>query len=383
PSGRFRVRVSLEAAATPKSSLAQGDGGSAAVEFAVTVWPFVLPRVSHVRTAFGIWGGLAELHGVKTGTPEYEELYKKYYDELLRHRICAYNVPYGIMDPRALPYLRSPRVNSFVVPYTEEDDKLAQMWEYLRAVGAAHKAWVYPLDEPVNRDAYEQLKHRAAFVRRVAPGLKVCSPFYRGPDWDEKLTPFDELIGVLDIWCANTGYYSRKDIQERMKERQQAGEEAWVYVCCGPGHPFCNFFVNMAALQHRMLGWQLYRYELDGLLYWSTTYWNPRDTKNPFEDIATVKDINPNIYGDGSLFYPGSKVGIDGPVTSIRLECIRDGLEDYEYLVLAERALSKAEAMKIAQEATPTLVQYITDPAEFGRVRRALGEALAQAATRQ
>ncbi len=344
----------------------------------VTIWPFVLPRRTHIRTAFGISGSyVAQFHGIEVGTPEYEELYRKYYEELLRHRICAYHVPYGITDPRALKYLRSPRVNSFVVPYTEKGDALARTWQYLESVGVAHKAWIYPLDEPVSRKAYQELKRRAAFIKRAAPGLKICSPFYRGPDWDDKLTPFDELVGVLDIWCANTGYFSRKRIRELMRQRQAAGEEAWVYVCCGPGSPFCNFFVNMTALQHRMLAWQLYRYDLDGLLYWSTTYW--RQTKDPYQDIATVKDISPKIYGDGSLLYPGAKFGIDGPVTSIRLECIRDGLEDYEYLVLAARALGADEAMKIAREATPDLIHYIRDPHRFEQFRRQLGERLAAA----
>jgi hypothetical protein len=247
-------------------------------------------------------------------------------------------------------------------------------WEYLRSVGAAHKAWIYPLDEPVKKEQYEQLKERARKVHVAAPGLKVCSPFYRGPDWDEKLTPFDELVDYLGIWCCNTGYYSKPEIQHLMRQRQQKGEEAWWYVCCGPGHPFCNFFVNMAALQHRLLMWQMYRYGITGLLYWSTTHWG--GTHDPYEDIATVKDINPNIYGDGSLFYPGSKVGISGPVSSVRLECIRDGLEDYEYLVLAQRVLGKEPVSAIVSEVAQDLVKYVTDPQKFETIRRRLGELL-------
>ena len=57
--------------------------------------------------------------------------------------------------------------------------------------------------------------------------------------------------------------------------------------------------------------------------------------------MATVKEINKNIRGDGSLFYPGKKVGVDGPVSSQRLEMIRDGLEDFDYLELADAWLGK------------------------------------------
>jgi hypothetical protein len=42
--------------------------------------------------------------------------------------------------------------------------------------------------------------------------------------------------------------------------------------------------------------------------------------------------IGTGFYGDGSLLYPGKKVGIDGPVSSLRLEVLRDGLEAFDYL---------------------------------------------------
>ena len=38
--------------------------------------------------------------------------------------------------------------------------------------------------------------------------------------------------------------------------------------------------------------------------------------------------------GDGFLLYPGKPIGHEGPVSSIRLEQAREGVEDYEYLVM-------------------------------------------------
>ena len=47
------------------------------------------------------------------------------------------------------------------------------------------------------------------------------------------------------------------------------------------------------------------------------------------------------LNGEGSLIYPGSGVkentgqrNVDGPVSSIRFELLREGIEDYEYLWL-------------------------------------------------
>lgn len=60
-------------------------------------------------------------------------------------------------------------------------------------------------------------------------------------------------------------------------------------------------------------------------------WWGEKDGTplNPWDDMATVKFINPNLYGDGSLLYNGT----DGPVSSLRLETIRDGIDDFEYFV--------------------------------------------------
>jgi hypothetical protein len=46
--------------------------------------------------------------------------------------------------------------------------------------------------------------------------------------------------------------------------------------------------------------------------------------------------------GDGFLAYPGKPIGHDGPLTSVRLEQARDGVEDYEYLWLLRELLARA-----------------------------------------
>jgi len=43
--------------------------------------------------------------------------------------------------------------------------------------------------------------------------------------------------------------------------------------------------------------------------------------------------------GEGNLLYPGSKYGIFGPLSTLRLESIREGREDYECFWLMEQAI--------------------------------------------
>ena len=51
------------------------------------------------------------------------------------------------------------------------------------------------------------------------------------------------------------------------------------------------------------------------------------------------------MIGGDSLFFPGVPSGINGPISSMRVKNLRDGMEDYEYLALLER-LAGREAAK-------------------------------------
>ena len=75
-----------------------------------------------------------------------------------------------------------------------------------------------------------------------------------------------------------------------------------------------------------------------------------------YADITRVSGV---LNGEGSLLYPGDRTerytgqpNVDGPVSSIRFELLREGLEDYEYLWMLEAAGEK----KFADEQVRNLV---------------------------
>jgi len=133
----------------------------------------------------------------------------------------------------------------------------------------------------------------------------------------------------------------------------------WWYWCgSAAGYPTYN--VDDYATSPRVLAWYRYRFSIEGELYWATTVYSR------LEDGAYKKPIdvweNPQTgtgNGDGMLIYPGSKVGIQGPIGSIRTEMIREGMEDGEYFWLYEQArgkpLSIEERMGLTQEALESM----------------------------
>ena len=101
--------------------------------------------------------------------------------------------------------------------------------------------------------------------------------------------------------------------------------------------------------------------------------------------------------GDGRFLYPPEAAGDgrpgapvhDGPVASIRLEMLRDGIEDYEYLVLLQRELMSRpdlseqqrseceQLLQVPASITSDLTTFTTDPAPIEARRRAIAQAIA------
>ena len=79
------------------------------------------------------------------------------------------------------------------------------------------------------------------------------------------------------------------------------------------------------------------------------------------------------------LIYPGFKVALDylDPVGSLRLECVRDGIEDFEYFTILEELIGKEKVDMIINEITTSVTQYSTDEELFTAVREAVGQLIA------
>ena len=313
-------------------TIAPSNAETTEVPFSLRVYDFVLPDESKLVTAFGLYTDfVADQHGVPRDSEEARQLHKRYYELLLDRGISTYSIPVDIFSEEGASYITDPRVTSFVIQYTKNEQEQRRILDRVRSLNALDKAFFYFQDEPVNQEAYDNLRQGCDYLRKIDPAVNIVSPYFSNPDFTDDETIYHLLTGCINIWCFKTSFFDAKALDERRK----AGDKIWDYVCCDPPRPYANFFVEYVPLEHRMLMWQNYLYDVSGLLYWCTTYW--AQTEDPWANMATWH----GLYGDGSLLYPGKKVGIDGPVSSIRLEVIRDGLEDYKYLWLLEQKIGR------------------------------------------
>lgn len=355
PAGEYtgEVRISSANATTTR------------VPVKLTVWNFELPDKPSTRSAFGLaYECIAKAHGVDPKSIAYRELCKRYYEMMVQHRLSPYSPPVPIDDPQVGKYLGDTRVTGFVIPYSEDVATLKAGIERLRKGGWLSKGYFYVVDEPGRQDQYDELKRTTQKIRSIDPTLKVVTPTDRNPECLPGTSFWDGLAGITTIWCPITPLYD----ETAAYAKQAKGEEVWWYVCCTPGPPFPNYHINYDdGIAPRVLMWMQKLYNVQGLLYWNASYWVTTD--DVWSDVATIKWIRSDIYGDGSLLYPGSKVGYDGPVSSIRLECIRDGMEDFEYLTLLEKKIGSDKTKALIRRVTTSKTEYVKDPRIVQRVR--------------
>lgn len=230
--------------------------------------------------------------------------------------------------------------------------------QYLPALSAhlAARGWdkIYSqhlADEPVpaNAASYRDL---AKLLHEFAPSMRTMDA-----------TQTRDLVGSVNTWVPILDHFHHD--YAFFRERQKAGDEVWIYTCCGPTGNYANRFIELPLIKTRVLHWINFRYGAAGYLHWGFNYWNPT---SPF--------------GETTFQWPGGDQWIAYPkngklLSSIRLEAMRDGIGDNELLsMLAER--DPAVAKKLAAETVLDFDRYDTDIARFRARRLRLLEALAK-----
>ncbi|MBT5873697.1 MAG: DUF4091 domain-containing protein, partial [Candidatus Latescibacteria bacterium] len=339
------------------------------VTVGLTVFPFALPDSAPTRTAFGIGTEqLSQWHGVPTGTPEFEALYDRYYWFLVDRLISPQHLPVPLDPNRMAPYLNDPRVSGVLMPYSDDATVLGQTIQMYKDHGWMDKAYLYPVDEPYGKAQYDRLTDAAGKIHTIDSSAKVICPYYRNPEFAEDELAIKHLTGSVDIWCALTSYYHPEELRERIA----AGDNVWWYTCCVPIEPYPNFQIQMPPIDHRILFWQMHHFDIEGFLYWSVNTW----TDDPYKELPAMwlESRQRDSISDGHLLYPGP----DGPVSSIRLELIREGLEDLQYLKLLEDMAGPGEAKRFVQRLVGGTTFYERDPRELMKVRSQLARRICE-----
>ena len=103
------------------------------------------------------------------------------------------------------------------------------------------------------------------------------------------------------------------------------------YVCCGPEFP--NTFLFSPLVESRMLPYLAAQGGYDGFLRWSYNDWPDDPYQHPQWGSWPT--------GDVFFVYPGEK----GPVSSLRWEQLREGIQDYQLAMIASANIQSPDEM--------------------------------------
>jgi len=132
---------------------------------------------------------------------------------------------------------------------------------------------------------------------------------------------------------------------------------------------FPSLGVDANPIEARLFPWVCFGHRVGGFLHRGLNDW-PAEwaafTKSP-PAVWPARDSCANV-----LFYPGPKA----PIPSIRSELLRDGMEDYEYLLALDRIIAEQymQAQPLRSLAAPHFYSPIPAPEELKRLSRAILE---------
>lgn len=120
--------------------------------------------------------------------------------------------------------------------------------------------------------------------------------------------------------------------------------ELWTYYCCSQYKDVSNQFIAMPSHRERILGLQMYKYDIRGFLHWGYNFYNSQFSVYPIDPYGTTDADGFVPAGDPYQVYPGK----DGePIESIRAMVFEEGISDMRALKLLESLTSREHVLDI------------------------------------
>jgi hypothetical protein len=346
---------------------ASGDQGSLAISLVLNVWNFTLPVKPSLHSSFGIYSPLTSNAQVQ--------------QELIRHRL----MPFVVNQPGdGNEAIERQAVSDVGVPlYTQANQKTCRIAappsldsmsrQVASAVQVAPGALVYVyLADEVSRcvSLFPALKQWAQTIHAAgAATLLTAIPL---PDLQDDGSGTHR--SVADIWAllpkdANANASNVATVMTK-------GDQVWSYTALVQDNYSPKWLLDFLPINFRAFGTISESLGLTGVLYWSVNYW----TQDPWTSVD-YSESGHNFPGEGSLLYPGSSVGIDGAVPSMRMKWLRDGMDDYEYVEILKSMGRGDWALQLVRGVASDWRHWSHDWQDTDNLRQQLGDEISRLST--
>ncbi len=135
----------------------------------------------------------------------------------------------------------------------------------------------------------------------------------------------------------------------------------WAYYCGASGYLLTGRMYAMPLARTRILGLQLYLANIEGFLHWGYNFYNNQCS---YEAIDPFLFTDAELFipaGDAALVYPGEN---DTPWESIRLNAMREAMEDMRLLQLCESLCGREATVQTVHDLAGMTVTFAESPTD-------------------
>jgi len=336
--------------------LLEADGEKVAIRLFLHVYDFTLP--DRVPFPVAVWTLNPE--------PKNPELHRKIFAEFLKHGIDPLDAGSGYSFKKPDDFTELDKNLEFALERgsmvfqlpgfpDKESSPHRKLYEHIKAKGWLGKALLYTNRDEATEEVW-QTKNipYGKNIRSLYPGLRIFAATELHNNMDQG----------CDVWL--TDLSTGKGIEAAVAGKGRAS--LWFYFCGLPiGCDFIananhqpNMIVESEAIEQRIVFWMAWKYGAEGIFIYAGNHAQPQRVKDDpmlWESSTSTKwPYSGYLKGDGFLMY-------NPAIPSIRMKILRDGLEDYGYLLELQKCLkASAGDSFVSPEVLVTTHYFNRDP---------------------
>ncbi|MBR6650645.1 MAG: DUF4091 domain-containing protein [Clostridia bacterium] len=182
-------------------------------------------------------------------------------------------------------------------------------------------------------------------------------------------------------WERVFGEFRDRAISSNIVRNQNGADNnvLWAYLAgTGGSYTYCNHLIENTGLQTKMLFWQFYQNDITGYLNYGVNQWNESDLSNGNYVDTTITGNKAGLwknnkyangdgyymYGNGVLMYQATQYSLTNIeyIGSIRIDMMRDGVEEYQMLTMLEELEGDSVADAIVDSVSNNIAEYLSLP---------------------
>ena len=201
--------------------------------------------------------------------------------------------------------------------------------QFIENKGLKDKTFIHVSDEP-----------NFAVIRSYSKASKLIHKLFKG---------YKIIDALSDVWFYKLGVVSSPiPSNDHINHFLGKADNLWTYYCSAQSKKYVsNRFFCHENLRNRVLGYQLFKYDVQGFLHWGYNFYYTQLSKELIDPFKVTDAGGKFPSGDSFVVYPSNE---GTPYESIRLKVFYDGLQDFAAANTLKKLTTKDTVLSIIEK---------------------------------